>query len=324
MSSLLNSDEFIIIKDDSCQLIHGSPPKVSLSPSSLYLTNRRVYIEPRFQGKARAQVALASISSTEETIQNDILVLKLKGQPLVSVFIPDNENQHSFGELILKLAAAAKNSETDCDALSLSLQRRFIECQQSLREFYRLFHANKNHLVNGPPTDVPHPGSFQEGGAMQAVEFLCDMITFSEYFPLGLIVTLVCILSLVFYFIPFGVVFCGAIFMAMMKIGFSLIFSKTPWRNEDGMAMKGAVTCETGSIRVYETFRDAFRKRFLWRNPRHTLETAVFLLSTAAMFAFCDPAFVLGISLVGLAFIERWNPFGYGSISEIFSALFSF
>jgi hypothetical protein len=103
---------------------------------------------------------------------------------------------------------------------------------------------------------------------MRAVDFLCDLITLSEYVPLGLIVTIVCILSLVFYFVPFGVVFCGAIFIAMMNIGFNLIFSKTPWRREEGNAMKGAATGETGPIRIYETFRDAFRKRFLWRNPR--------------------------------------------------------
>jgi hypothetical protein len=319
-TSFLSSDEFVILRDDTCQLIHGSGPKVSLTPSSLYLTNRRVYIEPSFQGKARAQVALESIASTEETVQNDILILKLKGNPLVSVFIPDTDHQHWFGELILRLATAAKTDEIDCDSLSLSLQRRFLACDGGLREFYRMFSANKDNLLDRPP----QPDSFQDGGAMRAIEFLCDLITFSEYFPLGLIVTIVCVLSLVFCFIPFGVVFCGAIFIAMMKIGFNLIFSKTSLRKEEGIAKKAAATGETGSIRVYETFRDAFRKRFLWRNPRHTLETAVFLFSTAAMFAFCDPAFVLGISLVGLAFLERWNPFGYGSISEIFSALFSF
>jgi hypothetical protein len=100
-SSFLSSHKFIIIRDDACQLIRGSGPKVSLTPPSLYLTNRWVDIEPSFQEKARAQVA-----PTEETVQNDIHILKLQGNPLVSIFIPDANHQHLFGELILRLATA--------------------------------------------------------------------------------------------------------------------------------------------------------------------------------------------------------------------------
>jgi hypothetical protein len=48
-----------------------------------------VDIELSFRGKARAQVALASITSTEETLHHNVLILKLKGNPVVSVFIPD-------------------------------------------------------------------------------------------------------------------------------------------------------------------------------------------------------------------------------------------
>jgi hypothetical protein len=69
-------------------------PKASLIPSTLYLPNRWVYIEPSFQGNARAQVALAWIAPTEETVHHNILILKLKGNPLVSVFIPDTDHQH--------------------------------------------------------------------------------------------------------------------------------------------------------------------------------------------------------------------------------------
>jgi hypothetical protein len=82
-------------------LIRGSGPKVNVTPSSLSLMNRWVYIEPSFQMKAWAQVALASIASTEESVQNDILILKLTRNPFVSVLIPDADHQHSFAELIL-------------------------------------------------------------------------------------------------------------------------------------------------------------------------------------------------------------------------------
>jgi hypothetical protein len=94
LSSFLSSDKFVIIRDDACQLIRGSFPKASLTPSTLYLTHRWVYIEPSFQGKTRAQVGLAPIAPTEENIHHNILILKLKRNPLVSVLIPDADYQH--------------------------------------------------------------------------------------------------------------------------------------------------------------------------------------------------------------------------------------
>jgi hypothetical protein len=142
-----------------------------------------VYIEPSFQMKARDQVALASIAPTEETVQNDILILKLKRNPLVSVFIPDADHQHSFAELILRLRNAVNTDEIDCDSLFLSPQRRFRARDASLREFHRLFRANKDSLLDRPP----QLDSFHDGREMHAIEFLCDLITFSGYCPVDLI-----------------------------------------------------------------------------------------------------------------------------------------
>jgi hypothetical protein len=61
---------------------------------------------------------------TEENVQHNIFILKLKGNPLVSVFIPAADHQHSFGELILRLAAVPKTDAIDCHSLARSLQRR--------------------------------------------------------------------------------------------------------------------------------------------------------------------------------------------------------
>jgi hypothetical protein len=113
----------------------------------------------------------------------------------------------------------------------------------------RLLCANKDNLLDR----LPQPDSFQNGPAMRAIEFPCDLITFSKHCPLDLIVIIVCFLLLVFCFVPFGVVFCGAIFIAMMKIGFNLIFLKPSLGKREGIANKVAATGETASIRVYET-----------------------------------------------------------------------
>jgi hypothetical protein len=201
-----------------------------------------VYIDPSFQGPPRAQVRLASIVATEKNVQHDVFILKLKGNPLVSVFIPTADHQHSFGELILRLTAAEKTDEIDCNSLSRSLQQRFLTCDGALREFYQLFHANKNNLLNRPPQSY----SFQDGGPIRPIDFLCYLIAFKAYYQFGLIVTIVRVMLLVFCFVPFRVVFCGAIFVAMMKIGFNFTFSKTSLRKEERIAKKAAATGETG------------------------------------------------------------------------------
>jgi hypothetical protein len=255
---------FVIIRDDTGRLIRGSGPKVSLIPSSPCLTNRWVYVDPSFPGKGRAQVALVSIASTEGIVQNNILILKLKRNPLVSVFIPDADYQHSFGELILRLTNAAKADEICCDSLSLSLSRHFLACDGVLREFYWLFRANKDN----PLDRSPQPDFFQDGRAMHVIEFLCDLITFSQYCPLGLIVTIVCALSPLFCVVPFGVAFCGAIFIAVMKIRFNFIFSKMSLRKEEGITKKAAATGD-GSLCIHKTFTEEVPAEKPETHPRH-------------------------------------------------------
>ena len=77
-------------------------------------------------------------------------------------------------------------------------------------------------------------------------------------------------------------------------------------------------------IGTFEKFRISLDKRLLWKNPKQTLEVEFFLLSVALLFLGFDPAFVLATALFGQGFVERWNPFGFGSLWEIITNLFSF
>lgn len=324
--NFLTSDEFVIIRDDSCHLIHkGETEQIVLTPATLFLTNRKVYVEPTVQPVPPASLALEQIDDIEETETNSCLCLRMNNT--LTIFVPEHEHQISFGELVTKLAAAAKREQIECDSLSLSLQRRFIEAK-TLSRFYALYKANKDNLVDEPPIDAEMDTleMLQQINAapVRVVDVLTDFIGLGEFVPFALFVTFVGILAVVFVYIPLGVFVCGLAFLAIMKHGFNLIFSKTPRKDEFYKFAPQISRDFKAYIKSYELFTNAFRKRFMWRNPRQTLETAMFLVSTAAMFAFCDPAFVLLIALVGLSYVERWNPFGFGSISEIFTALFQF
>jgi hypothetical protein len=325
MESLsLEPDEFLIIKDDSCQLTHVYQDQTYFHPALLYLTNRRVYIAPSVPNVESVLVSLDSIQSVAFGHFNDVLGLKIVGSSTLSIFLPDPDHQESFSGLISKLAAAAKSGQIDCDSLSLSLQRRFIQ-SQSISEFYQLIRGNEDHLVDSPPIDAPqHEGlrSSTEALPVRLIDFLNDLICADEYLTIGFFFTIFSLLSILFYFIPFGVFSCGTIFLLMLRQGFNMIFSKRPRMTRQTLDVASANS--SPYRKSLDQFLESFSKRIMWRNPRQTLETVMFLVSTATMFFFCDPAFVLLISLVGLSFVERWNPVGFGSISEIFANLFTF
>ncbi|EAY21783.1 hypothetical protein TVAG_238090 [Trichomonas vaginalis G3] len=64
----------------------------------------------------------------------------------------------------------------------------------------------------------------------------------------------------------------------------------------------------------FEEFKSSFDRELLWKNPRQTMEVELFLFSIALMFYNFDSAFVLATSILGLGFVERWDPFGFCSL----------
>jgi hypothetical protein len=317
----LDSDEFIILRDPSCQAARMHQGQYSFYPSVLYLTNRRVHISSLVPFVDPQFITLDSIHTSEICLFNDAVGIKLAGSASVTFFLPETEHQELFLKLVSKLSSAAKSGQIDCDSIGLSVQRRFLQ-SASIGAFYTSAAGNEDHF-DGPPvesTEDEFLRSSPESFPVRMLAFVIDVMNVGELFLIAFFFTILGLMSILFWLIPFGVSSCGVIFLLMIRHGFGMIFSKKPGRN----LKRPSGEFGGGSIKAFNQFVEAFRKRLLWRNPRRTLETVMFLLSTAIMFAFFDPAFVLFLSLVGLAFVERWNPFGFGHISEIFSNLFSF
>lgn len=326
----LASDEFVILKDTACHLLIGSELQINLYPSVLYLTNRQIYVKPLIPNIDVASIDISGISLYEEKEMNDCLGLAITGKEnqLIRIFIPDNQQQKGFTKLLDKLMTESQKSQNQCDSLALSVQRRVIE-SKSLSEFYQCLEENLDNLVEEPP---------QMDSQDPAVEILCtlspaplrfvdvfnNLISINETFFFTIMVTIIAFFSVVFAVIPFGVFLCGSAFVLITQYGFQLIFSKTPKKLKHLGFDTKFVRQFQGFIDSYEKFYGYFCKRILWGNPRYTLETVMFLLSTALLFAFYDPAFVLTISMFGLGLVERWNPFGFGSLPEIFSSLCQF
>lgn len=321
----LASDEFVISVDTSSHLIQGKGNQFSLTPAHLFLTNRHIFVSPTVQNIDLVTIQLAEITNMNIHEMNDCLLLTIQADDEINIFIPDPEQQHAFMEIVTKLVAALSNGQIDCDSLALSLQRRFIE-SESTTAFYQTVSANKDNLVEQPPVDqLDSPYEMLNHinpTPIRLLDVVVNLLNLGDFFVFSIFTTIVLLLSVLFYFVPFGVVVCGVTSSVITRKGFQMIFSKRP-RNKKNKHHTTKNPQLQSYIKSYETFTEAFKKRILWRNPRATLETVIFLLSTATMFVFYDPAFVLMISMFGLSFVERWNPFGFGSLQEIISNLFT-
>ncbi|OHS94627.1 hypothetical protein TRFO_11011 [Tritrichomonas foetus] len=327
IQDLLASDEFIISSDPSCHLVQGIGKQFSITPAIVFLTNRHVFVLPTVKKIDLEIIVLSDVSEIKIVDMSEYLscsILSIQEQQReLNIFIPEPDQQRAFLEITKKLVAALENGQIDCDSLALSLQRRFIE-SDTIGSFYQTVSANKDNLVEQPPVDMDPTFEMLNHftpAPVRLVDVVSNMMSMGDFFVFAVLSTIIGIFSILFFFIPFGVFVCGLSSIIITRYGFQLIFSKRPRKTNLDLFNKESPQIQS-YLRSYEIFTEGFKKRILWRNPRSTLETVMFLLSTAAMFIFFDSAFVLTISMFGLAFVERWNPFGFGSAQEIFSALF--
>ncbi|KAK8860404.1 hypothetical protein M9Y10_012069 [Tritrichomonas musculus] len=325
IKELLASDEFVIMVDPSSHLVQGKGTQFSLTPSKLFLTNRHIFISPSVKNVDLEEIQLSDIKETKIQEINDCTVLTLLANDEINVFIPDPDQEHAFMEILNKLVSALENGQIDCDSLALSLQRRYIE-SETIASFYQTVSANKDNLVEQPMADTTPENlilNHYTPAPIRFIDVVVSLINMGDFFVFAILSTIVLFFSILFHFIPIGVLVCGLTAFIISRYGFQVIFSKKKHITNIKLPNSSNNPQIRSYIKSYETFSESFKKRILWRNPRSTLETVMFLISSATMFAFFDPAFVLMISMFGLSFVERWNPFGFGSPQEIISNLFT-
>jgi hypothetical protein len=332
----LSSDEFVILKDDMCHIVTGAGQQIKILPSTLYLTNKKVFVASQYEKLNKYCMELNAINTCLKAEMNDCNVLKIIGRnPLntLSIFIPNIEHQETFAEILQKLLVTMDAGQTQFDALALGLQRRVRE-SGDINKFYDEYNSIKDNLIKEPPTQAAIKESeqsikllthFQET-PFKFIDIVDDMINRDEILFFTVFASFILISNFIFLFIPFGFFLSFSLFLILLKGGVSIIFAK----DSSKLRKKKQETSQKWRIRFrkiigsFEKFRVAFERRLLWKNPRQTLDVVMFLLSVALLFRFFDPAFVLATSMFGLGFVERWNPFGFGSLSEIITNLFTF
>ena len=129
-------------------------------------------------------------------------------------------------------------------------------------------------------------------------------------------------LSILFRILPFGVWFFGLVFALVARYGVRVLFS---YEEVDAKAREIDSKLRNQFrhlLDAYEECKTTFHNRFLWTCPRQTLEVVMFVLACGLLFSCLDPATILAFSMIGLAVVERWNPFGFGSLTDMVTTLF--
>ena len=62
--------------------------------------------------------------------------------------------------------------------------------------------------------------------------------------------------------------------------------------------------------------------RLRWGNPRATADICLYFLTAMFLFMNLDPALILTLTLFTFGFLEGWNPFGFGTLSDMLRNLF--
>ena len=328
----LIEDEFVILKDESCQIVLPTDKNVNLRPGTLYLTNQQIFVTSIYDKVYKYYMKLNDISKCFEADANGTKYLKIVGSnPLhiLSIYLPDQ--QTIFAQILQKMLETLGTGHThEFDILALSLQRR-VKKAGSLDNFYNTYNDIKEDLIQEPPTQAEKDNdqtiqllSHFQPAPFQIIAVIEDLIKRSELLLFATIGGFLLFFTLVFMYIPFGFFVTFTTFVVILKYGIDIIFAKeNTGAKKHNTSGKWRKTFRK-IIGTFEKFRISFDKRLLWKNPKQTLDVEVFLLSVALIFLGFDPAFVLATALFGQGFVERWNPFGFGSLWEIITNLFSF
>lgn len=321
-------DEFVILIDPLTHLVTGSGLQISLEPAELYLTNREVYVKPIYNNFEHVSISLFNITTFEQKEINDCQVLCINGlnDALIQIFIPDLAQMLSFAEILTKLLAASESGQNECDSLSLKIQR-YVKQSGTLKHFYLLYQSNKNlfdeSASTNPYIETPIAYISRLNPAQIYIDSFINLAELSQLSVFALFLLIIGILSIIFSYIDFGVCLCGIGFVCITKYGLDLAFSKVP--DIDPPTFNPTYYKKFPKFfYAYETFVESARRRILWTSPKQTLDTVLFLLASGLMFTCNDPALLLAFSMFGLGFVERWNPWGFGSLMEILKTLFQF
>ena len=324
---VLENGEFLILEDQTFHAIGNAGLQIQITPTTLYLTNFHIFLEPQFDVEITRKIALSDITGFENKTVNDcpcLTVISEDAGQTINIFIPDESRKKAFQDIVQKLHAATKEGQEQCDKFALMV-RRFIQDAPSLQEFYQNYNT-KSTTEQEKENEEKEDLQKQKKLARKTVQtslipfnFFADFVETCPDIFFAFVLGVVGILSILFKFVSFGTFTSSLFFFCIIIFGIQKIRGIDI--SKDRIPPENAEKSIRGLLASNNAFLDQLDKRVFWKNPEATLELAKFFFVMTLLFFFCSPTFLLFISLVGLAFFDRWDPFHFGSLSTILSHL---
>ncbi|KAH0793320.1 hypothetical protein GPJ56_002730 [Histomonas meleagridis] len=315
------SDEFEILMDDTFHAVGKAGLQIQLTPTSLYLTNKHIFLKPRVEIEMIRQISIKDISKFNNTIINDCPTLDIiceKSDQRIYIFIPDEKRKEVFTNILKTLHSKVIESQEACNKYAILLRHKIQEFQ-SLQDF----------CSNGDYDELSQIEQRNKATVnivkyhlrfLNLFDFLADLTEASPFLLFSFLFFSIVVLSLIFEHYSFGGFVCCAFLLLLIRNALFKLTDNSPKPKEEEH-FEGIDEEIRPLIESTKKFQQSIDKRLRWKNPTASFEVALFAFILLLMFIFLDPVFLLIVSIFLLAFFERWDPLNIGSLPNILSRL---
>jgi hypothetical protein len=321
----LPDGEFLILTERSFHAVGKQGDNAQLSPITLWLTNFSLFIDPTFDMEVARKITVSHISGFECSVVNDIDVLQvLTGthrNVKIHLFIPDETHKAAFQKLVDHLRQLLRHKRSTFDYGRSLLHR--VQSSESLDAFYKDFlKIDSTDNETDPrlsPEELETTPQRVFALLFSISDYFADLLKTSSDLLVAGTAALILVLSVLFELMPFGLFMSALLLVFLIWTGVRKIFKKTEFHKPTEIARTEKSLTEL--VKAQNESLGTVDRRLFWLVPAETLELGAFVLVVLLLFVLFDPTFLLFLSLVGLAFFDRWDPLGFGSLSAILSQL---
>lgn len=323
--------EFLILEDKDCHLVGKAGMQTQFTPSTLVLSNFHIFMYPQFDVEVMRKIAFSDITKFLQAVIDESPILDIVSEDesqTIHLFIPEENNRNGFVKLFQILCSQYDKSQQDCDQSALYYRKK-LQDAGSIRAFYEqiinepqpIFDEKEKEDKETTPSEEKPEMQFKPSyqKVLSAYDFVADLIDISPVLIFSALFILAAILSFVFKKLPFGIYVPLLLFSFICYTGIRKITG-----HKIDIEFVDAENAPFG-LKSFSNTADSFiekiKKRLFWEKPDSTIEIAEFLVVISALFAFFEPLFVLFITVVGLSFFDRWDPFRLGSLAALLSHL---
>ncbi|OHT15338.1 hypothetical protein TRFO_42575 [Tritrichomonas foetus] len=333
----LLEQEFVIFTKDIMLLIQLNDRQTQFLPATMNITNYNIIISLPSQSEIK-KIPISNISKFAQSIINECTVFDIftSQEEVTKIFISDTKPRSAVASILSQLCAANEQGQMICDTFSRELRLQILS-YDSLDYYFHHYdeipRIELSDLSDKQNDDYCKKKQRSETQIKETIllslnpfNFFSDFVETAPDIFFALFILFIVLCTFIFNFITFGSFVCIVLLLmiaqtASHRIRHPSSHIQIEMNSEDENDKNYEKNPLKSFVLSVQRFQRIAERRVFWKSRDETAEVASFLMLVLLLFLIFDPAFLLVLSLVGLAFFERWDPFGYGSLSTFLSHL---